>query len=139
MSQNRFTFKNPLFKSVDSSLTFYPGNNFEEAYMILEMGDVFFCPRYPLIADDSPIAEQLTGVYTRYARHPSTYSDSDDMGDIEIVLSDGVLVLADTFGLLPISDNTILIQGGVFHGEVMEYDATTGIITWQHLIYKPAE
>ncbi|MCK5758430.1 MAG: beta-lactamase family protein, partial [Clostridiales bacterium] len=137
ISENTFTFKNPLFDSIESSLVFFPGNSIEEAYMILEMGDVFFCPRYPVSVNSQPLWEEITGKYTTYARTPSEYGDNNPIGTVEITLSNGILLSSYGYGLLPIDGNKILIQSGVFHGETMEYYPDTGEIVWQHLIFKP--
>jgi len=139
VDNNRFIFKNPLFPALDSGIRFYPGGLYEEDYMIIDMVETFFCPRYPVAEDTPPFWNELIGEYTKYARHPSPYSDEETMGESEIYVSDGILMLSGVFGLLPVEDNRILIQGGVFHGETMEYDPATGNITWQQLIYKPKE
>ena len=137
VDENSFVFKNPLFKSFESRFAFFPGNDFEEPYMILEMGDVFHCPRYPVPAVTPRLWEELVGKYTRHARHPSAYSDTEVTETMEITLSDGILLSSGGFALLPVDNSRILIQSGVFHGETMEYNPGTGVITWQHLVYEP--
>ena len=137
IGDNRFKFKNPLGDEFESRISFFPGNDFEEPYMILEMGDAFFCPRYP-VPDEIPESwKDLEGQYTKHARHPSEYSDSNILGVAEIAIKKGVLMMSDSFALLPVDGNRILIQGGVFHGETMEYDPDTGEIIWRFSIYKP--
>ena len=107
--------------------------------MILEMGDVFLCPKYPEVETEPDTWLSLEGKYMRYFRHTSEYCSEEDAVEVTIKIIDGILMLKDSFAILPISDDKLLIQGGVFHGETMEYDSATGIITWQHLVYTPAD
>ncbi len=139
IGENLFTFSNPLGVLVESSIKFFPSNDFEEPYMIIEMGDVFFCPRYTTAEDIPDLWVALEGKYTRNFRHPSEYSENEDIATVEIKVIDGILMFGDSFALLPYDDNKLLIQGGIFHGETMEYDPVTGIIKWQQHIYVPVD
>ena len=107
--------------------------------MIIEMGDVFFCPRYTTAEDIPDLWVALEGKYTRNFRHPSEYSENEDIATVEIKVIDGILMFGDSFALLPYDDNKLLIQGGIFHGETMEYDPVTGIIKCQQHIYVPVD
>jgi CubicO group peptidase (beta-lactamase class C family) len=137
IDENTFTFKNPFSKELQPRLVFYPGNEFEGPYMILELGDVFHCPRYPVPKEVPAPWLALTGTYVKSARHPLASGGDDLTGHMEITLEDGILFSSGGFALLPAENNRILIQGGVFHGETMEVEPESGIITWQHLVYTP--
>lgn len=139
IGENVFTFSNPLSDAVASKISFFPGNEFEEQHMILEMGDVFFCPRYPDVGDVPDPWLSLEGKYNRDFRHPSEYSSEGDTATVRIKAEDGILMLENSFAILPVSNDRLLIQGGVFHGETMEYDPDTGVIIWQHLVYQPTD
>ncbi|MDX1358224.1 MAG: serine hydrolase domain-containing protein [Clostridia bacterium] len=139
IGENQFTFNNPLTDAIESRLTIMGGNAFESPYMILEMGDAFFCPRYPATDEIPDLWKELEGKYVVQARHPSSYSEEDTLGTSEIIIKNGILMMKDSFALLPTDGNRILIQGSVFHGETMEYDPDTGIITWQSRIYIPEQ
>jgi hypothetical protein len=137
IGENQFTFKNPLADSIESRITFMDGNEFESPYMILEMGDAFFCPLYPKADSITGVWNNILGNYTVYARHPSEYSDNEILGSSKIIDKDGVLMMKGSFGLLPVEGNRLLIQGGVFHGETMDYYPETGILIWQNRKYIP--
>ena len=121
----------------DITVSFFTDDLSGEQTMVVHMGDYFVCPKYP-VADEAPAAwHDLVGKYTAVARHPSVYSDSDILGEVTIEIDDGVLLMSGGKAILPIGTEKIRIVGGIYDGETMVYDAQSGSITWQQVIYMP--
>jgi hypothetical protein len=96
------------------------------------------CPRYPAVQVVPPLWRKLAGRYTEHTRIPSTYSDADVLGEAEIRIVDDVLLLPRLEAALwPVNDGEVILMGGPFDGETMLYDAETGNLAWQDVIYRP--
>lgn len=137
ITDSRFRLSHPLVDVEDIELEFFVDSPNEEDILIVYMGDYFICPRYPDIEGIPLFWEELKGTYEIYPRIPSTYSDTELIGTMDIYIEDNVLFTTGGMVLSTTSDNEITITGGVFGGETMIYDEETGYLTWQHLIYKP--
>lgn len=138
ITQNKFILSHPLVDTDGITLEFFVGIPNEEDVMIVTMGDHFVCPRYPEMTSIRPPLDSFTGKYEAHARTKSTYSDDEILSTIEIFEKDDILFSTGNMVLYPFDDETIIIIGGIFGGEIMIYDKDTRNITWQHLIYKPA-
>jgi CubicO group peptidase (beta-lactamase class C family) len=136
ISQSRFRLSHWLADVGGIELEFFVDSPDDEDIMIVNMGDCFVCPRYPDIEAVPASWGELVGEYDIYPRIPSVYGDEATLGKLEIKVKDGVLLTSDNKVLKPISNTEILIVGGIFDGETMIYDAQTGTITWQNVIYK---
>ncbi len=141
ISQAKFGLSHWLADVENMELEFYVDSPDDEDMMIVTMGGSYYiiCPRYPAIEEPPPLWEELTGKYDIYPRIPSTYSDTETLGTVEIKATGNVLLTTDSRVLKPISNTEIVIVGGVFDGETMIYDDETGSITWQNVVYKPIE
>ncbi|HEX74164.1 MAG TPA: hypothetical protein G4N93_03345 [Dehalococcoidia bacterium] len=139
VSRSAFRLDHWMVNLEDVAIEFFVNDPRNEDIMIVYMGDYFVCPRYPVVETVPILWEELTGAYDLYARTPSVYSDEDLMGTVEIKVKDGILMVSNGKYLKPISDTEIQIVGGIFDGETMIYDAETGSITWQNLIYRPKD
>jgi hypothetical protein len=59
------------------------------------------------------------------------------MGQVTIALENGILFCSDGKALLPLDDESlIMIVGGNFDGEIMEYNKETKSITWQNIVFE---
>ena len=138
ISQSTFRLSHWLADVEDIQLEFFAGQG-DEDILIVTMGDYFVCPRYTEIEAIPPLWRELTDKYETFPRKSSVYSDNETMGTIEIKVEDSVLLTSDNKILKPINDTEIIIVGGIFDGETMIYDAETGNITWQNVIYRPLD
>ena len=139
VGQSSFSLNHWMVDLEDVEIEFFVDDPSDEDIMIVYMGDYFVCPRYTSVETVPVLWQELTGTYDLYARTPSVYSDEGLMGTVEIKVEDGILMISDGKYLKMLSDTEIRIVGGIFDGEMMVYDAETGSITWQNLIYRPKE
>jgi len=138
-SQSKFRLSHWLADVENIELEFFVNNPDDEDIMIVTMGDYFICPKYPNIEEIPTSWTDLVGKYNVYPRIPSVYSDTELLGTIEIKVEGDALLITDGKILKPTSDTEIIIVGGVFDGETMIYDKTTGNIIWQDIFCKPIE
>jgi CubicO group peptidase (beta-lactamase class C family) len=135
ISQSRFRLSHWLADVENIEIEFFVDSPDDEDIMIVTMGDYFICPRYPDIQEISPLWEDLVGEYEIYPKTPSIYSDTEILGTTEIKILDNILLATNGKFIYPINDKEIVIIGGIFGGETMEYDEVTGNITWQNEVY----
>jgi len=139
IADNKFYLTSWLADVEDITLEFWIDDLEEEDLMIVTMGDYFLCPKYSEVKDAPPIWRALKGRYELYAQTPSVYSEDELLGTVEILIQDGVLKTSDGKMLLPVDDSLIRIVGGIFDGEIMEYDEISGELIWQGFIFRPIE
>jgi CubicO group peptidase (beta-lactamase class C family) len=121
-------------------IEFLVGDETAEDVMIINMGDIFYevCPRYPDTRNFPALWDELSGEYDLVARLPSGTVGVDVLGHTSIQVEDGVLQMAGFVGpLLPIGESEIIILSGSFAGETMDYDAGTGYLYHQSIVFKP--
>lgn len=112
----------------------------DSCYMIVNMGSMSheICPLYPQI---NTVPEFWTGLEGEYkvaellpGNKIGNYSDQS----IHINLEDKVWMMSGIYGpILPIDEQYLIIVGGPFKGETMEYHADSGSIVHQKTIFIP--
>jgi hypothetical protein len=137
ISQTRFRLSHWIADVENIELEFFVDNSDDEDITIVNMGDCFVCPRYPDIETVPTFWGESVGKYDIYPRIPSVYSNEATLGTVEIMVKDGVLLTSDNKVLMPVNNTEIIIVGGIFDGETMIYNAETGEITWQNVVYIP--
>lgn len=135
ISQSRFRLSHWLADVENIEIEFFVDSPEDEDIMIVTMGDNFICPKYPELQNIPSLWQDLVGEYEIYPRTPSIYSDTEILGTTEIKIIDHVLLTTNGKFILPINDKEIIIIGGIFGGETMIYDKTTGNISWQNEVY----
>lgn len=107
--------------------------------MIVRIGDTILCPRYPDVESVPLQWLELEGRYEMVAQTPSVYSEDNNLGVVEIGIDDKLLLMSDGRVLLPVNETMIRIVGGIFDGEIMEYEKSSGELIWQGIIFRPIE
>jgi CubicO group peptidase (beta-lactamase class C family) len=135
-----FWLKHWLLDIGNLTVEFFAGNRRDDDIMLLTVEGSFdiTCPRYPDVEEVPSSWKRLAGTYEVRTRLKSAYSNASVLDHAEIRIDDNVLRLPQLKAALwPITDTEILLVGGIFDGETMAYDAQTGNIVWQNVIYKP--
>jgi len=119
-------------------IEFMPGDEISPDYVILHLGGIGYeiCPEYPNLKVILPLWDEITGDYDLVARLPSGKVGTDVLGRTNIWVEDVVLRMAGLVGpILPISETELIILSGSFAGETMVYDAETGNIYHQNIVF----
>jgi len=136
ISPTRFRVRHPLLPLGDVILT-VSREPVEGAIVTLGGSYHIYAPRYPVEATLPANWEPLLGAYTVHPRHDSRYSDADILWTTDIRFEEGILSVDSSKKLLPIDADRIRIVGGVFDGEIMDRNPTTGVIEWASFHYVP--
>ena len=138
LSTARFRAHHPLIPLGEVRFAFSPELGDD---LIVTLGGSYhiYAPRYPMQASPPEAWEDLLHDYTVHPRHESRYSDADVLWTTQIAFEDGLLTLDSTKRIVPIDDEHIRIVGGIFDGEIMDRDPTTGVIEWGAFRYVPTD
>ena len=108
--------------------------------MIIHMMDVSheICPKYPVKEVIPEKWKQLCGSYRRADRIPGGTWGELSEALTEINHEEGVLSMSGAYGpILPVSDTTLRVLSGPFHGEYLDYDPVSGLILHQKWAFVP--
>lgn len=122
----------------DLSVTFLPPNSGSPASMVSVAGGIAFerGDRYPEFAEISADWVELVGRYQRHFRTGTRSAGEEAIGDATISFEDGILSMSGVIGpIIPADGDQIIIVGGPFAGETMEYECSTGRIFHQGHVY----
>ena len=113
----------------------------DSCFMIINFGNISheICPKYPTRIRIPESWNSLEGEYKVAELLPvdsiGIYTDRT----IEIELEEGVLMMSGIYGpIIPVDDKYLIIVGGPFQGETMEYSTETGHIIHQKTIFIPS-
>ena len=119
---------------------FVAGDDVSSDYVIIHLGGIGYeiCPEYPQIDETPPLWQNIIGDYDIVARLSSGLHGTEVIGQSNVWVEDGVLQMGGGIGpILPINETDIIIQSGPFAGETMIYDAGTGSIYRQNIVFIP--
>jgi len=121
-------------------ISFKNENSVDSCYMIIDLGNISYelCQRYP-VKDRVPDSwNNLVGDYrvAELTQDNTQGNVTDRMASIS--LDDNVLLMSGVYGpVLPINDTTIIIVGGPFAGETMDYFPDSGNIIYHKTLFEP--
>jgi hypothetical protein len=110
--------------------------------MILNMMNVSYeiCPKYPVQTEIPQQWKELCGSYQRADRIPGGSWETPGESRTEIRLENGILMMSGAYGpILPVSDTMFRVLSGSYHGEYLDFDPGSGVITHQKWVFVPAE
>ena len=133
-----------LFKlPVDLSqikISFMHETSEDSCYMIVNMGSMSheICPFYPQVNDVPEYWTSLEGEYKVDELLPGNKIGNYSDQGLHINLEDKVWTMSGIYGpILPINEQYLIIVGGPFKGETLEYHADSGRIVHQKTIFIP--
>ena len=141
ISSTRFRANSLIQEIDDIEMSFIRDEVSDSRIMILTLGGSYHitCPEYPSMADGEPVPpswQELVGTYDVTYRHPSIYGEQDPDETVVLLVSENVLRSSDGKILLPLDETRVQIIGGIFDGEIMEYDGVRRELVWQHAMYR---
>lgn len=112
----------------------------DSSIMIINFGNISheICPKYPSNIKIPGQWESLVGEYKVAELLPGKKRGKTNDQTIDIKLQEGSLLMSGIYGpIVPLDDRYLIILGGPFKGEIMEYNTDTGEIIHQKTMFIP--
>jgi len=110
------------------------------ANMILNMMDITYeiCPKYPKQTEHAEQWKNMCGSYGRADRIPGGTWETAGKAGTDIQIKEGILQMSGPYGpILPVNDTLIRVLSGPYHGEFLDYNPETGVISHQKWAFVP--
>jgi CubicO group peptidase (beta-lactamase class C family) len=122
------------------SVYFTRCGNSDSYTLIINLDNISYeiCPKYPVSESLPESWASLIGDYKIAERKLGNKVGDRWNGNYTIELDENILTMSHPFGpILPEPEQYIIISGGPFAGETMEYDSVSGHIIHQNAVFIP--
>ena len=128
------------FKKI--GIEFYGCTSPDSGYMIINLDNISYeiCCRYPKNINVPYNWDVLAGEYQIAERLPDNMTGKLTDRYINIINEDNILIMSGIYGpIFPLNNNYLTFSSGSFAGEVIEFNAETGNLIHQNVVFIPAQ